>query len=50
MQQQADILGKNIEVRERDTCWGVARGVLVAFSLAPNAFKDQKSTLYSPNI
>jgi glycerol kinase len=31
MQTQADMFeGKIIEVRELDTCWGVAKGVLVA--------------------
>ena len=33
MQGQADVLGKTIEVRERDTCWGVARGVLTCYNI-----------------
>ncbi len=33
MQAQADILGKEIIVRERDTCWGVAKGVLTALKV-----------------
>lgn len=31
MQAQSDLLGKAIMVRERDTCWGVAKGVLTSF-------------------
>lgn len=30
MQTQADLLGKTLVIRERDTCWGVAKGVLTA--------------------
>lgn len=30
MQAQADLLNKNILIRERDTCWGVAKGVLTS--------------------
>lgn len=30
MQTQADLFGKEIEVRTLDTCWGVAKGVLTA--------------------
>lgn len=31
MQLQADTFkGKKIEVKELDTCWGVAKGVLIA--------------------
>lgn len=32
MQAQSDLLGKAIVVRERDTCWGVAKGVLTSLS------------------
>jgi len=30
MQVQSDLVGKLVAVRERDTCWGVAKGVLVS--------------------
>lgn len=33
MQTQADLLGKTLVVRERDTCWGVAKGVLTALEV-----------------
>lgn len=33
MQLQADVYGKNVHVRELDTCWGVAKGVLVSKGL-----------------
>ena len=29
MQGQADLLGKRVAVRERDTSWGIARGVIL---------------------
>ena len=28
MQHQTDLISKNLIIRERDTCWGVAKGVL----------------------
>ena len=28
MQQQSHLINKNLIIRERDTCWGVAKGVL----------------------
>lgn len=30
MQMQADMFGKEVEVRSIDTCWGVAKGVLTS--------------------
>lgn len=33
MQMQADLFGKDIEVRPLDTCWGVAKGVLTALKI-----------------
>lgn len=32
MQLQANLLHKDMIVRERDTCWGVAKGVLTSLS------------------
>ena len=48
MQAQADLLGKTLVVRERDTCWGVAKGVLTALGRTGEGFKDQKVQLYAP--
>ena len=33
MQLQADTFNKKIIVSEQDTCWGVAKGVLVGLNL-----------------
>lgn len=46
MQVQSDLLGKAIVVRERDTCWGVAKGVLTSLTKELHEFKDQKSEIY----
>lgn len=48
MQSQADLLGKTLVVRERDTCWGVAKGVLTVFGKEGEGFEDQKVAVYSP--
>jgi glycerol kinase len=50
MQSQADLLGKTLIVRERDTCWGVAKGVLTAVGKSVNEFKDQKVQVYAPRV
>ena len=45
MQTQADMFeGKIIEVRELDTCWGVAKGVLVARNEKINDACTRKAT------
>jgi hypothetical protein len=49
MQAQADILSKTITNRERDTCWGVAKGVLTSLAEPLESFIDQKVTVYSPD-
>jgi glycerol kinase len=38
MQAQSDLLGKTLVVRERDTCWGVAKGVLTALGKEGGGF------------
>jgi glycerol kinase len=50
MQVQADILRKNITVRERDTCWGVAKGVLTSCNEQLKGFEDQNVVTYAPQI
>jgi len=49
MQMQADIFGKIIEVRQLDTCWGVAKGVLASAKLNTN-IKSSASKIYHPNL
>ena len=47
---QADILkGKTIEVRELDTCWGVAKGVLVAKGVKIEEIKTESSSFTASN-
>jgi glycerol kinase len=48
MQTQADLLAKTLVVRERDTCWGVAKGVLTALGKEGEGFKDQKVHVFAP--
>ena len=31
MQHQSDLIDKTLIIRQRDTCWGVAKGVLTSF-------------------
>lgn len=33
MRRQCDLLSKPLVLRERDTCWGVAQGVLTSSGL-----------------
>jgi glycerol kinase len=49
LQAQADLLNKKVTHRERDTCWGVAKGVLTSLSLPSTPFADQKVQLFLPN-
>jgi glycerol kinase len=49
MQFQADMISKTINVRERDTCWGVAKGVLTNLGLLFGGFANENTTNYSPN-
>ena len=50
MQVQSDILKKIITVRERDTCWGVAKGVLTSCNEEVKGFTDQSVTKYVPQV
>lgn len=49
MQYQSDIINKPVTVRERDTCWGVAKGVLTSYDLEFEGFKDEATSTYTPN-
>ena len=38
MQHQSDLINKGLIVRERDTCWGVAKGVLTSLGVEFTGF------------
>lgn len=48
MQHQSDVINKPVTVRERDTCWGVAKGVLTSYGLDFLGFQEEKSVVYIP--
>ena len=49
MQAQCSLLSRMVTVHERDTCWGVAKGVLTSLGREFKGFKEEKSVTYSPS-
>jgi hypothetical protein len=41
MQLQSNVFGKSVRVRELDTCWGVAKGVLVNQNIEIKEISDE---------
>jgi len=48
MQLQADTFNKKVFVSELDTCWGVAKGVLVSKNIEVDEVKEKGET-FLPN-
>ena len=48
MQHQSDLLNKAVKARQRDTCWGVAKGVLTSLGIQFKGFENEMNRVYEP--
>ena len=48
MQHHSNLLNKSVVSRQRDTCWGVAKGVLTSLGIEFKGFENEMNRVYEP--